>query len=208
MELLLIRHGESLGNLEKRIQGQAEYPLTQKGRDQALSLARRLRREKRAIGTVYASDQSRAASTAEILGAELVVPVHLDARLREYDAGVLNGLVFDDLETLYPDIWRAWTTSPEWVEFPGSEGTESFHARLAALLSDVLEHHSDGECVALVSHGGSLGMLLTHILGIDVHRPTPFFFDNASLSIVRFTPRGPRLSLMNDTSHLNVEPNS
>jgi probable phosphoglycerate mutase len=205
MELLFIRHGQSVGNLEERLQGQAEYPLTQKGRDQAQALAQRLRRENRSIAAIYASDQSRAVNTAEILSAELGAPLHLDARLREYDAGELNGIVFQEMETRYPELWHAWRTSPEWVPFPGSEGTASFHARLSASLADIQDRHGDGEVVVVVSHGGSLGMILAHLLRMDVNRPTPFFFGNASLSIVQLTPRGPRLSLMNDTSHLDGE---
>jgi broad specificity phosphatase PhoE len=196
-----------VGNLEERIQGQAEYPLTQRGRDQARALALRLRREGLSVPAIYASDQGRAAETADILSAVLGTPVHLDARLREYDAGELNGIVFHEMETRYPELWRAWQTSPEWVPFPGSEGTESFHARLAASLEDIQDRHSEGESVAVVTHGGSLGMILAHMLRIDINRPTPFHFGNASLSIVQLTPRGPRLTLMNDTSHLDSEPN-
>ena len=205
MELLLIRHGQSVGNLEERIQGQAEFPLTKKGRDQANALAKRLQKQDWSISAVYASDQRRAAETAGILSSVLGTPLHLDARLREYDFGELNGIVFREVETRYPDIWYAWHNSNEWAPFPGAEGNEAFHARLSASLTEILERHGESECVAVVSHGGSLGMILADMLGIDVHRPTPFFFGNASLSIVQVTPRGPRLTLMNDTSHLDGE---
>ena len=106
MELLLIRHGESVGNLQGRIQGQADFPLTERGMEQTQALAERLLREERAISTIYASDLSRAAQTAEVLSAWLGVPIIFDSRLREYDAGVLNGLVWEEIEHLYPEIWR------------------------------------------------------------------------------------------------------
>ncbi|MGD2206316.1 MAG: histidine phosphatase family protein [Anaerolineae bacterium] len=200
MKLLLIRHGESVGNAERRIQGQTDFPLTDRGRDQARALAQRLCREGWAITAIYASDLSRAAETAEIISATLDVPVALDQRLREYDAGVLNGIIWREVEHLYPDLWHAFHHSDKWVHFPESEGNETFVSRLSAALADIQGKHS--EVVAVVSHGGSLGMLLTFLLGMDTERPAPFRFGNASLSLVEFGVRGPFLSLLNDTYHL------
>ena len=202
MKLLLIRHGESLGNAERRLQGQADFPLTELGREQARALARRLAREGWALAAIYASDLSRAAETAQVLGQTLDAPLILDERLREYDAGVLNGLVWDEIEQRYPELAQGLLDDRAWTDFPQAEGNPAFVARLAAALADVEAGHGEGEVVALVSHGGSLGMILAHLLGLETRRPTPFRFGNTSLSIVELTPRGPRLSLMNDTCHL------
>jgi broad specificity phosphatase PhoE len=203
MKLLLIRHGESVGNAEYRVQGQAEFPLTERGRDQARALAQRLRREKWILSVLYASDLSRATETAEILAAEMEAEVVLDARLREYDVGVLNGIVWQEIEFLYPDIWHGLHHSPEWVPIPDEEGTEAFHARIVAALANIQDRHKGTAATAVVSHGGTLGMILSHLLGMDPGRPTPFRFGNTSLSIVEFGSRGPRLTLMNDTCHLD-----
>jgi broad specificity phosphatase PhoE len=202
MKLLLIRHGESVGNEERRVQGQSDFPLTDRGRAQAQALARRLRREQWVLSTIYASDLSRAAETAQILAAALDATVVLDARLREIDAGVLNGIVWREIEFLYPELWHDLNHSSEWVPIPGEEGAEALRARLAAALDNICARHQDGEGVALVSHGASLGMLLAHLLGLDIHRPSPFHFGNASLSIVEFRRRGLVLSCLNDTCHL------
>jgi broad specificity phosphatase PhoE len=203
MELLLIRHGESIGNAERRIQGQADFPLTERGREQACALAERLLREERAVSTIYASDLSRAAQTAEILAANMNVPIIFDTRLREYDAGVLNGLVWDEIEHLYPEIWRGLQDNSVWRTFPKAEGNESFCTRLAAALTDIRANNSEDDTVAVVSHGGSLGTILAHLLGMDTGLPAPFRFGNTSLSIVAFGPDRMRLALMNDTCHLD-----
>jgi broad specificity phosphatase PhoE len=202
MKLLLIRHGQSLGNAEGRVQGIFDSPLSDEGRAQARALGRRLEREGWQLAAVYASDLSRALETAEIVMAGFDVPIVPDARLREYDAGVLNGIIWKEVEHRYPEIWHGLQHSPVWVPIPGEEGAEAFHERLAAALADIRSRHGEGEEVALVSHGGSLGMILTHLLGLDVGRHTPFHFGNASLSIVEFGRRGPFLRLMNDTCHL------
>lgn len=208
MKLLLIRHGESQGNAERRLQGQADYPLTELGREQARALARRLVRGRWTLAALYASDLSRAAETADILGQALGVPVTRDERLREYDAGVLNGLVWDEIEQRYPELAQGLLDDRSWTDFPQAEGNPVFVARLTAAVTDIQAGHADGDAVALVSHGGSLGMILAYLLGIETRRPTPFRFGNTSLSIVELTPRGPRLSLMNDTCHLDGDLNA
>lgn len=203
VKLLLVRHGQSIANLEGRLQGQFDSPLTDLGREQARALGRRLQREEWAISAIYASDLSRAAETAEILAAILDAPSVLDERLREYDVGVLNGIVWKEIEFLYPDIWHGLHHSTEWVPIPEEEGNDAFHARLVAWLADMQARHGEEESVAVVSHGGSLGWLLAHLLGIDTSRPTPFRFGNASLSVLGLTAQGPCLYVMNDTCHLD-----
>jgi broad specificity phosphatase PhoE len=90
----------------------------------------------------------------------------------------------------------------EWVPIPEEEGNEAFAERLIAALTDIQAKHDRDNVVALVSHGGSLGLILAHLLGMDTRRPTPFRFGNTSLSIVEFTSHGPRLLLHNDLCHL------
>lgn len=202
MKMLLIRHGQSVANTEGRLQGQLDSPLTDLGRTQARALARRLLREGWSASTVYASDLVRAAETAEILAADLQAPVVCDERLREYGVGVLTGLGWREIEARYPEIWHGLQHSPTWTPIPEEEGNGPFHARLSAALADIRSGHGGGEVVAIVSHGGSLGMMLVHLLGMEVKRPTPFRFGNASLSVVEFRSRGAILSCLNDTCHL------
>jgi broad specificity phosphatase PhoE len=203
MKLLLIRHGQSIANAEGRLQGQFDSPLTDLGREQVRALGRRLLREGWGVSALYASDLSRAAETAELLATSLDAPVILDERLREYDIGVLNGVIWREIEFLFPEIWQGLHQSHEWVPIPGEEGNEAFHARLAAALGDIQAGHGEGEVVGLVSHGGSLGMMLAHLLSMETRRPTPFRFGNASLSVVEFHSRGPVLSCLNDTCHVD-----
>jgi broad specificity phosphatase PhoE len=203
VKLLLIRHGQSIANAQGRLQGQFDSPLSERGREQARALVQRLRREAWNIAIVYASDLSRAVETAEILASDLGAQLVLDERLREYDVGVLNGIVWKEIEFLYPDIWDGLHHSTEWVPIPEEEGNEVFRARLVAALADIRDGHGQGESVAIVSHGGSLGMILAHLLGMDTDRPTPFRFGNTSLSVVELVSQGPRLWLMNDTCHLD-----
>ena len=93
--LMLIRHGRSTWNAEGRIQGQADPPLDEMGREQARRLAERLHGEP--IVALYTSPLLRARETAGIIGQALDVPVTPDERLKEYDVGDVAGLTWDQL---------------------------------------------------------------------------------------------------------------
>jgi broad specificity phosphatase PhoE len=202
MKLLLIRHGQSVGNAEGRMQGIFDSPLSELGRHQAQLLADRLRRENWPLATVYASDLSRAAETAEIVAEAFDLPVRLDPRLREYDVGELNGIIWTEIETRYPEVWHDMHHSVPWFSIPGAEARPAFRRRLATFLAEIQARHEE-ETVVVVSHGGSLGMLLMHLLDMDSNGRSPFRFGNASLSIVETRARGPLVSRLNDQSHLD-----
>jgi broad specificity phosphatase PhoE len=205
MRLLLIRHAQSTGNAEGRVQGQADMPLTELGRRQERALAHRFQHEAWNPSTIYSSDLVRAAETAEILAGSQGLAVVGDERLREYDCGVLTNLTGQDIEALYPEIWYSMHHSTEWVSIAGEEGNAAFDRRLAEVLAEIKARHGGEETVAIVSHGASLGTLLCQMLGLDTGRPAPFHFGNTSISIVELRPPGPVLTLLNDTCHLDGE---
>lgn len=202
MKLLLIRHGQSVANSEGRLQGQLDSPLTDRGREQARALARRLVREGWSVSAIHTSDLGRAAETAEILGAALQAPLFLDERLREYDIGMLTGLVQSEIEHLYPGIWHALHRSPVWPAMPGEEGNDAFCRRIVSALDDIRSTHDQEQVVAVVSHGRTLGMILAHLLEIDPDRRMPFRFGNTSFSVVELHPHRNLLTCLNDLCHL------
>lgn len=202
MKLLLIRHGESVGNAEGRMQGRYDTSLSELGRAQVCLLAERLQREGWQLAALYASPLRRAAETAEILAAALARPIAWDERLLEYDIGQIGGVVWADVETLYPEIWQQ-LHGPGPVAFPGEEGLDAFQRRVAALVEDLRGRHGDDEIVGLVSHGGTLSMVICYALNMPPRRPQPFRLNNSSLSILQFRPRGPVVTLLNDTHHLD-----
>jgi broad specificity phosphatase PhoE len=87
---------------------------------------------------------------------------------------------------------------------PGGEDRDVFVDRAVAVMTSILDHHPE-QTVAVVSHGGTLGVYLAHVLEMPVHRRLPFQFDNASLSVVQVSERRVRLIKFNDTCHLATE---
>ena len=145
-ELLLVRHGETDWNAAGRLQGHTDRQLSDYGREQARGLAEELAGEE--FDAIYASDLARARETAEIVGAQLHLPVVLDAALREKDWGTWEGLT---------------STERLEVELVG-ESTEEHRRRMLAALSRIAAKHPHGR-VLVVTHGGSMRRVQTEALG-------------------------------------------
>lgn len=197
--LLLVRHGRSELNAAGRVQGWLDSPLDELGRAQSLALADRLRREDAVM--VYASTLQRASETAEIVGAELGLPVVTDERLIERGVGDIAGLTGTEIEAQFPDFIAEWRQSGRMAVPPGGEAVASFNERVRVAFGKIVERHA-GEPVVVVSHGGVLAVYLGQLLGIETGRWAPFSFGNGSLSVVEFGARGARVIGINERCHL------
>ena len=200
MRLLLIRHGETDWNNEGRIQGHTDTPLNARGIAQAEKLAARLAREK--IDAIYTSPLARARATAELIAREHGVAVISDDRLKEKCLGDLEGITGAEFEQQHAELYRAWRESETHYPLPGEETPSAVQERVQAFLDRVRAEHPDGAQVAVISHGGTLSMFLATLIGLDIQRRFPFWFDNASVSHIDLSGTRSRLRLLNDTCHL------
>ena len=154
--ILLVRHGESLWNADGRWQGQADPPLSERGRQQAATAAGALG----AVDAIVTSDLERAAHTGAILARLLgIEPVVTEPRLRERDAGPLSGLtrpeIHDAFPGLLPDDPGGHVPGPDghpaWPE--GWESDEDLWERVEVALLALGRLVPDGDVVA-ITHGG------------------------------------------------------
>ena len=155
--ILLARHGETDDNREPiRAQGFRDTPLNDTGRRQAGELAERV--AQMGIVSLWSSDLSRAAETAQIVGARIGLEPKLDARLREASRGDWEGRLFIDVAREEPERYAAWLAAGEGFRFPGGESLREQSDRVSAALDDV---RRAGELPALVvCHGGSIRAML------------------------------------------------
>lgn len=195
--VLLIRHGETDWNAAGRWQGHEDIPLNENGRQQARALGRKL--ASWPIKAVYSSDLKRARETAEIVGRPLGLTPILDVELRERHGGFFQGLNRDEIRSDYAEQWRILVSGEE-VE--GVEGNTAVQERVWRAFERIVAAH-EGEMVALVSHGASLGLLLAKALGFTLgQRPRFTMRQNTGLNIVEVSEDGPVVTLLNDGSHL------
>jgi broad specificity phosphatase PhoE len=181
--ILIARHGESDWNREHRWQGQADRPLTARGREQAEALAERLAHV--VLDAVYSSDLRRALDTAAAVAENQGLDVQMLPELREVDVGSWSGLTREEAEERFPDGFRRWQAG-----FPGWDDGETYEAmtdRVFAAVERIAHEHAGGR-VLVVSHGGPIRALHAAALDLDVHayrrlRPVE---PNARLSAVCF----------------------
>lgn len=153
--LLLARHGETDWNRELRIQGSSDIALNELGLEQARTLAQEL--EHVELDAIYASDLTRALTTAEAVAATHGLEVRIDPRLRERSFGSWEGLTRDDIAAY-----------PEGSHHDG-ETDDEVRERMLEAVQAIADAHP-GEQVLIVAHGGSLNALWHHALGERVER--------------------------------------
>ncbi|MBN1681711.1 MAG: histidine phosphatase family protein [Anaerolineae bacterium] len=201
--LIYIRHGETAWNSTGRWQGHAPIPLNDSGIHQANLLARYLAENTIQITTLYSSPTKRALQTAEIVAQAIDVPVHLDPDLREVDLGEWQGLTRQ--EVLAWDSERFLAFEADWynVPTPNGENRNQLKARARNSFDTIAARHP-GECTGVVSHGGTLGMLLESLFG-NIERPT---LTNTSMTLIEREHSGApwRLVKVAWAPHLNESP--
>ena len=199
----LVRHGETEWNRTRRIQGQSDIPLNERGRAQAGRLGGRLAGT--AFSAVYASDLARTMETAWLVCGESGVPITGVPALREFAYGEWEGLTFAEAEALDPAGFaeRMMRQSAAHAP-PGGESSREVIERVRGFHDRVRAVHGSGEQVLVVGHGGSLLALLICLLDLPVESHSRFRLDTASLSVVRTFGDSGVLELWNDTSHLTA----
>ena len=198
LRLILVRHGETEWNAQRRYQGQANVPLSALGRRQAELVAERLAGQE--IEAVYASDLSRAWETARTIVGDSGLEIFPEPRLRELGFGILEGLTFDEAQEKYSQMINAWLEDFHNTPQDG-EAIDDFHARVVSLLEDLKAKH-DNQVVLLVAHGGPLSELLRIILELSPEKRWYLELENASLSEVMISDAFISLKRLNDTCHL------
>ena len=194
-----MRHGITEFNSTRRFAGYSDIEMSTTGYGQVEKLRDRLANEK--IDVVYSSDSRRALATAELISTGRNVEIVPCTELREANYGEVEGLKFDEIKRLYPDVADSITNFSLQLRFPGGESFADFIERTSRFL-DRLNKHAPSETILIVSHSGPLRVLVWHLLGISQEHWWQIRIDNASLSIIDTYPRGAIVSVLNDISHL------
>ncbi|MBI4523293.1 MAG: histidine phosphatase family protein [Deltaproteobacteria bacterium] len=199
-DLIVVRHGQTTWNIEKRWQGHFDSPLTPQGERQAHLLAARLKH--RRFSALYSSDLGRAYQTARIISDATGHSVVADARLRERNLGIFQALTDEEIRTAYPEEYeRHRLRDPDYI-VPGGESLRQQVERNISFLDQLAKNHS-GQCIVVVTHGGVLNGLFRHALFIPLEAPRRFGFPNSSLNIFTYGDGEWMLQTWGDTSHLD-----
>ena len=202
--VLLIRHGQSRGNAERRFGGHTATPLSARGRNQALATARTLKSD--GLTAIYSSDLARAIETAKPLSDLTGLPIHDTSAFRERSVGVMEGLTFEDAAQQHPEQYAALLKRDFEYVLSGGESYRQLLDRAWQRLDEIIAQNRGGK-IAVFSHTGTICILALHLMGaLDAPELKPVWISSGNCGITRFELRDDgfvRVLCVNDTSHLS-----
>jgi 2,3-bisphosphoglycerate-dependent phosphoglycerate mutase len=200
-ELLLVRHGESeparAGEPFPMVDGQGDPALHPEGHEQAQRVAERLQVED--IAAIYVTTLRRTVQTATPLAERLGLPPIVEPDLREVHLGEWEGGSFRKHVAEGHPLALKMRAEQRWDVIPGAEPADRFADRVRDAIVRLATRHRD-QCIAVFSHGGSIGQVLAHACGAR-----PFAFagsDNGAISHVVVTGDRWVIRCYNDAAHL------
>ena len=203
-EIWLVRHGETPWNAERRVQGWEDIGLNETGVEQARALGRHIKNLTQAgqrLDAVYTSDLKRAHATAQTVADEVGLPLNIHKGVRERHFGVLQGLVYDEMDARAPEAAAIWRARDPNAELPGGESLGFFYARVVEAINEIAARHV-GQRVMVVSHGGAMDIVWRHANQVSLQAPRQAPLLNASLNRLNVSPQGWSVIRWGDVDHL------
>lgn len=160
MYLYLVRHGQSEGNVLRTFHGQTDYPLTEKGREQAREVSEKLRSDGVAFTRCCASDLVRAWDTAQACLEGRGIIAEVCPGIREQSVGDIEGLSWDEMGERFPGLRERYISDWSHTTPPGGESPERMMGRVSACVDEIVAR---GEDTLLVAHFGSLSLAMVHL---------------------------------------------
>lgn len=202
MRLIVVRHGETFNNAEDRFTGQSDVPLSPLGERQALAVGAYLATDR--FDAIVSSDLQRARLTARAIAKYHQLSVEEDPQLRELSLGQWEGRTPAEVQAVEADALMRWRADPSTSAPAGGETLIQFRDRIASALDHWHSRYPDGT-VLWVAHAGLIGVLVCHLLGIDLNRRWQFHHDNASVTELLIRPSRVSLVRLNETAFLRQQ---
>lgn len=188
--IVLMRHGETAWNRERRIMGDLDIPLTDLGRSQCVAAAGLL--ETFGVDRIVTSTMVRAVESASIVAERLALPVSSDDRMVEVRFGAQwQGKTYEEVGR--DPVYQAFALDPVANATPGGETAGLVQQRGLEALADA----QPGECVLFVTHGDLIRTLLCHFLATPLSEFRRLRTDNGGLSAVAIGAGKPEVKFLN-----------
>ena len=197
--LILLRHGQTISNINQIYQGQGDGILSKKGLQQARAAAKFFSKIK--IDAIFSSDLRRAHDTAKIIAKHHKVRVTRARNIRERFYGDWEGLRFSDIAKKYTRLYKLWLKEPNKARIPGAETLKDFQKRSVRAVTKIIKANK-GRTVLVVAHGGTNRTILFKYLGLDLNNFWKIRQSNCCYNIIEFKKPYPKVVLMNGTSYL------
>ena len=177
-EIILIRHGETEWNSQKRMQGHSNSDLSSVGEAQIQALGQWMKNVP--FDLIYSSDSLRAKQTAESITQFSGHELQFDQRLREKNLGVFEGLTSEEARERHPEVFHLFKTAGSKYVIDEGESTQQLQDRALEIVNEIRIKHPE-ERVLLVTHGGFIRVVMKHSLGLSLETPTRFLIRNTGV---------------------------
>ncbi|MEK7848661.1 MAG: histidine phosphatase family protein [Chloroflexota bacterium] len=199
MRLILVRHGQTQWNLERRVQGGgSDVELNELGRHQAHTAGLALKDEK--IDAIYSSPLRRARDTAREIARHHRRRVRVEPGFIEMDAGDLDGLAFERLPQVHPAFWKEWREGNGSIAWPGGESLEQMMERTWAAVERLRARHPKGT-VVVAAHTFVVLCLMLKALDMPPGLFRRLRLEVGSITVLDLDGDRARLVKFNDTCH-------
>jgi broad specificity phosphatase PhoE len=201
-ELFLVRHGRTLGNVQRVLVGSTDIPLDELGVQQAELVGIHLAGAVKA-DVLLSSPLQRARVTAQAIGDRMGLTPVIRPNLAEWNFGSAEGLSFEVLAQQHPDIAVRFADIEDFdVGWPGGETRREFHDRVFNEFVSIL-HAYESHTLIVVAHGGVFGSLLAQIQGNSPNDWMQYNIHNCSITHLEVSVDATAFHLLNDIEHLN-----
>jgi broad specificity phosphatase PhoE len=211
VEIVFVRHAETVWNAEGRWQGQTDVPLSDKGRAEVRAVTERLRGER--FDRIVSSDLRRALDTASGIASALDAPpaIERDAALREMNLGRWCGLLHAEVESKFPGelaLLQAGTFAEGTLRRIGIDGETlvELDGRVSAALDAVIAGAKASDRVLVVTHGGVIRAVLMSMLRLDGMKRPLVGARNTAITTLHVDEGARVLRTYNDARHTGPHP--
>lgn len=200
--ILLIRHGETVWNREKKFRGIYDIPLNENGRTQATQLSKAL--ASRHIDAAYSSSLSRAKETADIALKSHGIQVAIDEGFKDFNYGKWTELQETEVAQRWPEEHACWLATPHQIRVPGGDTLREVFDNAFNTLEEITQRHH-GQTTAIFAHRVVNKLLVLGMLTLGLERFPFIRQDNCCLSEFERTEKGYIMIRSNDTSHIQQD---
>lgn len=199
MIILLLRHGESEGDLRDVHEGRADFPLTDRGREQAGKAAKWINKNY-TVNRIYSSTLIRAKETANLVSMETKIPIELRESLMEFNNGKLAGMDREEAKRKYPEI----TDLPIHESRYEMESKLEFRFRAETILSEIISNNKEQDVVVVVSHGGMINQLLLAYEKQTIESEVWHATGDTGIHCLRYENGKRGILYLNHTKHIEI----
>jgi len=201
LKLYIVRHGETEFNVQRRMQGRLDSPLTQRGVNNAIALGQEMKDIH--FDKIFCSPSPRAYRTTELICGGKDISIQTEDDLREMNLAYWEGKSKEELELLYPEENKIFWNSPQLYKPEEGESFQDVQDRAVAFINKLASEQKDGQ-ILIVTHSVVILTLATYFRKDTLENLwSPPLIHDTSVTLLTADEGKIRLEFVGDMSHVN-----